>query len=69
MAYLDKKKGKDLFFLVDLSPLQIKILAAGNSKIYESMQVRNIESDEDRENLRAAEELNRILTINPSTDE
>ena len=64
MAYLDKKEGKDILFLMDLSPLQVKILAAGVGNIFNSMKGRKMESNEDYENLRAAEELNRVLTNN-----
>lgn len=64
MAYLDKKEEEDIHFLMDLSPLQVKILAAGVGNIFNGMQGRKMESKEDYENLRAAEELNRVLTNN-----
>ena len=69
MAYLDDKREEGLFFLMELSPLQVKILSAGVGNIFNGMKGRKMESNEDYENLRAAEELNRVLTLNPTDHE
>jgi hypothetical protein len=63
MAYLDEKKDQDLLFLMELSPLQVRILAAGVGNIFNAMKGRKMECQQDYENMRAAEELHRILTV------
>jgi len=65
MAYLDKKKGEDLFFLMDLSPQQIQILKTGVDNIFNAMKSRRMENNEQYELHRSAEELSRILTLKP----
>ena len=69
MAYLDDKKEEGTFFLMELSPLQVKILSAGVGNIFNAMKGRKMESNEDYENLRAAEELDRILTLKSNNHE
>lgn len=69
MAYLDKKEGEETFFLMDLTPQQIRILKTGSDNIFNGMKSRRMESNEDYELLRSAEELSRILTLKPQENE
>ncbi len=69
MAYLDKKEGEETFFLMDLTPQQIRILKAGSDNIFNGMKSRRMESNEDYDLLRSVEELSRILILKPQKNE